>query len=99
MGSVLLRQGRLAEGRSYFDRALSLREDHMRSLNGRASCLRSEGKTAEAIAVWRKVAELYPGISDASQGLAFSYLNLQDYRQAAFYLAPLAQKYPHNSDV
>jgi Flp pilus assembly protein TadD len=99
MGSVLLRQGRIAEGRSYFEQALSLREDHMRSLNGRASCLRSEGKTAEAIAVWRQVAELYPGISDASRGLAFTYLNLQDYRRAAFYLAPLAQKYPHNSQV
>jgi len=99
MGSVLLRQGRIAEGRSYFEQALSLREDHMRSLNGRASCLRSEGKTAEAIAVWQKVAELYPGISDASRGLAFTYLNLQDYRRAAFYLGPLAQKYPHNSQV
>lgn len=99
LGSVLLRQGRIAEGRSYFEQALSLREDHMRSLNGRASCLRSEGKTAEAIAVWQKVTELYPGISDASRGLAFTYLNLQDYRRAAFYLAPLAQKYPHNSQV
>ena len=99
MGSVLLKLGRPVEGRSYFEQALSLRGDHMRSLNGQASCLRSEGKITEAIAVWRKVAELYPGVSDASQGLAFAYLHLQDYRRAAFYLAPLAQKYPHNSQV
>lgn len=99
MGSVLLKQGRPAEGRFYFDRALSLRGDHLRSLNGRASCLHREGKTAEAIAVWRQVAELYPGVSDASRGLAFTYLNLQDYRRAAFYLVPMARKYPHNSRV
>lgn len=99
MGSVLLKQGCPMEGRWYFEQALSLREDHIRSLNGRASCLRSEGKIAEAIAVWRKVAELYPGVSDASKGLAFTYLNLQDYRRAAFYLVPLAQRYPRNPQV
>jgi Flp pilus assembly protein TadD len=99
MGSALLKLGRPVEGRSYFEQALSLRGDHIRSLNGRASCLRSEGKIAEAVAVWRQVADLYPGVSDASQGLAFTYLNLQDYRRAAFYLVPLAQKYPHNSQV
>jgi TolA-binding protein len=99
MGSVLLKLDRPMAGRSYFERALSLRGDHIRSLNGRASCLRSEGKIGEAIAVWRKVAELYPGVSDASKGLAFTYLNLQDYRRAAFYLVPLAQKYPHNPQV
>jgi cytochrome c-type biogenesis protein CcmH/NrfG len=99
MGSVLLVQGRPEEGRSYFEQALSLRWDHIKSLNGRASCLQSEGKTAEAIAVWEKVAELYPGISDASRGLAFAYLNLQDYRRAASYLVPLARKYPHNTRV
>ncbi|HET9212705.1 MAG TPA: tetratricopeptide repeat protein [Thermoanaerobaculia bacterium] len=99
MGSVLLRQGRPTEGRSYFEQALSLHGDHLKSLNGWGSCLQSEGKVAEAIAVWRRAADLYPGVSEASQGLAFTYLNLQDYRQAAFYLAPLAQKYPHNTQV
>ncbi|MFL6236857.1 MAG: tetratricopeptide repeat protein [Thermoanaerobaculia bacterium] len=99
MGSVLLEQGRPAEGRSYFEQALSLRPDHLRSLNGRGSCLQGEGKIGEAIAVWLKVAELYPGISDASQGLAFAYFNLQDYRRAASYLFPLARKYPHNTQV
>ncbi len=99
MGSVLLKQGRPQEGRSYFDQALSLRGDHLRSLNGRGSCLQKEGKTAEAIAVWRKAVELYPGVSEASKGLAFAYLNLQDYRRAAFYLVPVARKYPHNTRV
>jgi len=99
MGWVLLMLGRPVEGRSYFEQALSLHGDHLRSLNGRASCLQSEGKTGEAIAIWEKVAEIYPGISDASRGLAFAYLNLQDYRRAASYLIPLAKKYPHNTQV
>jgi TolA-binding protein len=76
-----------------------LRGDHLKSLNGRASCLRREGKTDQAIAVWRQVVELYPGVSEASWGLASTYLNLQDYRQAAIYLVPLAKRYPHNSQV
>ena len=99
MGSVLLKQGRPAAGRVYFDQALSLRPDHLRSLNGQGSCFESEGKIGEAIAVWRKAVELYPGVSEASRGLAFTYLNLRDYRQAAFYLVPLARKYPQNSQV
>jgi tetratricopeptide (TPR) repeat protein len=70
LGSVFLELGRPEKALSYFDDALSLRGDHIRSLNGRASCLRSEGKTAEAIAVWQKVVELYPGVSEASRGLA-----------------------------
>lgn len=99
MGSVLLKLGRPATALSYFDNALSLHGDHLRSLNGRASCLQRQGKTSEAIAVWEKVAELYPGVSEASRSLAFTYLNLQDYRRAAFYLTPLAEKYPHNLRV
>lgn len=99
MGSVLLKQGRPEAGRAYFDQALSLRPDHLRSLNGRGSCLQSEGKIGEAIAAWRKAVELYPGVSEASRGLAFTYLNLRDYRQAAFYLVPLAKKYPQSSQV
>ena len=99
LGSVLLKQGRPEAGRIYFDQALSLRPDHLRSLNGRGSCLESEGKIGEAIAVWRKAVELYPGVSEASRGLAFTYLNLRDYRQAAFYLVPLAKQYPHNNQV
>ncbi len=99
MGSVLLKQGHPDEGRAYFDQALSLHPDHLRSLNGRGSCLQSEGKIGEAIAVWQKAFELYPGVSEASHGLAFAYLKLQDYRHAAFFLAPLAQKHPRDSEV
>lgn len=99
MGSVLLKEGRPEAGRVYFDQALSLHPDHLRSLNGRGSCFQSEGKIGDAIAAWRKAAELYPGVSEASRGLAFTYLNLRDYRQAAFYLVPLAKKYPQSSQV
>jgi tetratricopeptide (TPR) repeat protein len=99
MGSVFLELGRPETAQPYFEHALSLRGDHLTSLNGRASCLRREGKTNEAIAVWRKVVALYPGVSEASRGLAFTYLNLRDYRQAALYLVPLAKRYPHNPQV
>jgi tetratricopeptide (TPR) repeat protein len=99
MGSVLLAQERPAAARSYFEQALDRRGDHLRSLNGLASCLRSEGRTGEAIAVWQQAAELYPGVNDATPGLAWTYFGLQDYRRAAYYLAPLARKHPHDSRV
>lgn len=99
MGRVLLKQGHPEMGRAYFDQALSLHPDHLKSLNGLGSCLQSEGRIDEAIAVWRQAVELYPGVSEASHGLAFAYLNLQDYHRAAFYLAPLARKYPRNNQV
>lgn len=99
MGTVLLKQGRPETGRVYFDQALSLRPDHLKSLNGLGSCLQTEGRINEAITVWQQAVELYPGVSEASHGLAFAYLNLQDYHRAAFYLAPLARKYPRNSQV
>jgi tetratricopeptide (TPR) repeat protein len=99
MGSALLALERPAAARPYFERALSLDGDNLKALNGRAACFHDEGKPLEAIAAWRRTVELYPGINDAVRGLALTYLSLQDYRQAALYLAPLTRKYPHDSQL
>ena len=99
LGSSLLAMNRTAEAKPYFERALSLNEDHIRSLDGLARCLKSEGRVGEAIAVWRQLAELYPGFNESTPGLAWTYYEIRDYRQAALYLARLVKKNPEDARV
>lgn len=99
LGVSLLALNRPEEARSYFDRALSLDYDHMLSLNGRAQSLKQEGRTGEAIAVWQDMAQLYPGVNYGTRGLAWTYYEIQDYPQAAVYLARLVRRYPYDVRV
>jgi tetratricopeptide (TPR) repeat protein len=97
MGSTLLALHRVPEAKAYFERALQLDNDHALSLNGLAHCLKGEGRTAEAIAVWQGMSELYPGVNYGTPGLAWTYFELRDYRQAALYFARLVKRYPYDS--
>lgn len=99
LGLTLLDMNRAREGRGYFERALSIDRDHLMSLNGLANCLKVEGRTEEAIAVWQTVSELYPGVSDGTKGLAWTYYERGDYSQAAVYFAQLATKYPNDTQA
>jgi cytochrome c-type biogenesis protein CcmH/NrfG len=99
LGLSLLALNRTAEARSCFDRALSLDHDHVLSLNGLAQSLKMEGRTGEAIAVWQTMAQLYPGVNYGTPGLAWTYYELQDYPQAAVYLARLVRRYPYDVRV
>lgn len=99
LGLSLLALDRTGEARPYFDRALSLDHDHVLSLNGLAQCLKMEGRTDEAIAVWQTMAQLYPGVNYGTPGLAWTYYELQDYPQAAVYLARLVRRYPYDVRV
>lgn len=99
MGLALLDMKRAREGRSYFERALAIDRDHLVSLNGLANCLKVEGRTEEAIAVWQTVSDLYPGVSDGTKGLAWTYYERGDYSQAAVYFAQLATKYPNDAQA
>ena len=99
LGLSLLALNRSGEARPYFDRALSLDHDHVLSLNGLAQCLKMEGRTDEAIAVWQTMAQLYPGVNYGTPGLAWTYYELQDYPQAAVYLARLVRRYPYDVRV
>jgi tetratricopeptide (TPR) repeat protein len=99
MGSALLALNRPREAQVYFERALKLNWDHFSSMNGLARALRSQGKTTAAIAVWRQMAELYPGFNDSTPGLAWAYYEMRDYRQAAVYFARLVKKNPEDPKV
>ncbi|HEX9943902.1 MAG TPA: tetratricopeptide repeat protein [Thermoanaerobaculia bacterium] len=99
LGWSLLSMHRVGEAKLYFERALRLDNDHARSLNGLAHCLKSEGRIAEAIAVWQGMARLYPGVNYGTPGLAWTYYELRDYRQAALHFARLVKRYPHDSRV
>lgn len=97
MGWSLLAQDRLPEARLYFRRALSYDDDHVLSLNGLATCLKSEGRTGDALAIWQAMSKTYPGVNVGTPGLAWTYYELQDYRQAAVYFAQLVRRYPYDS--
>jgi Tfp pilus assembly protein PilF len=99
LGWSLLPQDRLTEAKSSFQRALSHDNDHLLSLNGLAHCLKSEGRTTEAIAVWRSIAEMYPGVNAGTPGLAWTYYEMGDFRQAAVYLARLVKRYPYDPQL
>lgn len=99
LGLSLLALDRSAEARAWFDRALRLDHDHVLSLNGLAQCLKNEGRTGEAIAVWQTMAQLYPGVNYGTPGLAWTYYEIQDYPQAAVYLARLVRRYPYDVRV
>lgn len=99
LGLTLLDMQQAREGRIYFERALKLDHDHLTSLNGLANCLKVEGRPEEAIAVWQTVSTLYPGVSDGTKGLAWTYYERGDYRHAAVYLARLATKYPNDTQA
>lgn len=99
LGLSLLALNRPEEARPYFDRALGLDHDHVLSLNGRALCLKQEGLPDEAIAVWQTMAQLYPGVNYGTPNLAWTYYELQDYPQAALYLARLVRRYPYDARV
>jgi pentatricopeptide repeat protein len=99
MGAALLALNRTQEAKVYFERALRLDADHVRSLNGLARCLKNEGRIGEAIEVWQGMSRRYPGVNYGTPGLAWTYYELGDYNQAAVYLARLVRKYPYDSRV
>jgi tetratricopeptide (TPR) repeat protein len=101
MGTSLLGLNRPGEAKVYFERALRLHDDHMRSLNGLALCLKSEGRIGDAIAVWRETSRRYPGVgvNAAIPGLAWTYYEIRDYRQAAVYFAQIVKERPYDARV
>lgn len=98
LGMSLLAMNRSLEARPYFERALAIDKDHVRSLDGLAYCLKDEGRVGEAIALWERLSQLYPyGQYGTPEGLAWTYYEIRDYRQAAVYFARLVKRYPSDS--
>ncbi len=101
MGSSLLGLNRPEEARTYFERALRLHDDHMRSLNGLALCLKREGRVGDAIAVWQETSRRYPGVgvNSAIPSLAWTYYEIRDYRRAAVYFMKVVKEHPYDSQM
>ena len=56
LGFRLLNQGKHIEAKHSFEKALETWPAGAGPLNGLARCLKAEGKTDEAIEIWKKVA-------------------------------------------
>jgi cytochrome c-type biogenesis protein CcmH/NrfG len=67
-------------------------------MNGLARCLKSEGKVAEAVALWEKMYKLYPGPNAAAVGLAQTYVEQKEYAKALPYFEELVKAMPDNEE-
>jgi tetratricopeptide (TPR) repeat protein len=95
LGWVSLKLGQPAKAEATFRQILKLWPDEVTSLNGLARSLKGQGRVDEAIAVWERMCRVYPHLAhDGTRGLAWTYYERGDYRQAALYLARLLKDNP-----
>ena len=95
---ILLNSGRTAQAKEYFEKYLKIEPDAPGPMNGLARCLKEEGKVDEAIALWEKMYEKYPGPNAAAVGLATTYLEQKEHAKALPYFEELVKAMPDNEE-
>lgn len=88
------RQGNVEKAKTLFQRAQELEPNSSTARDGLAHCLKAEGRTDEAIALWQSLAGKGSAVFDGTEGLAWTYYERGDYRHAAPYLLRLTERYP-----
>ena len=68
-------------------------------MNGLARALKGQGKVEEAIAVWKEMEKLVPGVTAATTGLAWTYLEQGKYDEAVKYFEQLAKAAPDDASA
>ena len=99
LGFSLLNQGNAPEAKEHFQICLDHNPDDPGPVNGMAQCLKAEGRVDDALALWKRSHEKYPGPNAATYGLAFTYFQQGDFKQALPYLEELAKDLPENAQV
>ena len=85
LGWSLLNQSKHDEAKPLLEKSLKLEKNHGGAMNGLAICLKAEGKVDEAIALWERGYAAAPGPNALAAGLATTYLEREEYEQAAKY--------------
>ncbi len=88
------RRGDVQKAKTLFQRAQELAPQDVTARDGLAHCLKAEGRTGEAIALWQSLGGRGSAVFDGVEGLAWTYYERGDYRHAAPYLLRLAERYP-----
>ncbi|MGK5024017.1 type IV pilus biogenesis/stability protein PilW [Janthinobacterium sp. RB2R34] len=90
-GQFLCQTGRAAQSLAYFDAALqdAAYVTPEKALNNGGACSLAVKDYARASAYWLRAERIAPGVASTCIGLARTYYEQQDYRQAARYLERL----------
>ena len=90
-GQFLCQTGRAAQSLAYFDAALqdAAYVTPEKALNNGGACSLAVKDYARASAYWLRAERIAPGVASTYAGLARTYYEQQDYRQAARYLERL----------
>ena len=64
-----------------------------------ARCLKAEGEVDEAVALWEKMVEQYPGPNAGTWGLAQTYLEQKQYDKAVRYFEQLVKASPDDASL
>jgi len=90
-GQFLCQTGRAAQSLAYFDAALqdAAYATPEKALNNGGACSLAVKDYARASAYWLRAERIAPGVASTYAGLARTYYEQQDYRQAARYLERL----------
>ena len=96
LGFALLNQGKHEQAQPLFEKYLSIEKDAAGPLNGLAQCYKGNGKIDKAIEIWKKMEKKHPGPTAATTGLAFAYLEKNDFKNAQRYFQILADADPEN---
>src|SRR5262249_46172964 len=90
--------GKTAEAKKFFEKYLKKEPDAPGPMNGLARCLKDEGHVEQAIEVWEKSYEKYPGPNAAAAGLAMTYAERKEYGKALKFYEELVKAQPDNAE-
>lgn len=100
LGWATLKLGQPAKAEATFRQVLKLWPDESSALNGLAQSLKEQGRVDEAISVWERICRVYPHLAHGgTRGLAWTYYERGDYRQAALHLAKLLKNNPDDKQA
>ena len=98
LGFALLSAGDAKAAKPHFEAALEIWPEGGGPLNGLARCLKAEGKPEEAIAIWKKFAEI-DAPNAGTYGLATTYQELGQFKEAIKYWEIIVNADPKNEEA
>ncbi len=97
MGFALLHAGKHAEARRHFEKCQALAPNSIGVMHGLALCLKAADEVDEAISLWTKILDMYPGPNAGTGGLVDVYLERGEDAKAIPLLEQLVEAQPSNA--
>ncbi len=97
-GFCLLNSGDVEKAKPYFQKCLEAEENAFGPMNGLARCLKIEGDLEGAIQLWKLMDEKIGQVNAGTVGLAETYLEQGNFKQAKTYFTRLVEANPGNRE-